>query len=326
MARLFIDGFEGGDFRQWDYPSIYAIAATPKSGMTGTYCLQFTCCGERYLGKNLPSRSELYVAFKYYPSDGSYSNGMCEFRNGTTVLARLTRDYATGLLVARRGTTILTTGSIPVSLSNTYLIEVYYKPHDTTGAFQVKVGGVLDINFIGDTTDGATTVDGFNIGSSTNSYYPVGYFDDVVIDDAGWIGNTKIQGLVPTANGTTNNFTASAGSNYECVDEVPGSLTDYVYSNTVGHKELYAMSNLSGDIAAVKCLSVDPYVMGYGNPDSTQLKPLVRTGGTNYQGAAKNILSLTPVRTQHIWELNPNTGVVWSEADVNGIEAGIELI
>jgi len=51
--------------------------------------------------------------------------------------------------------------------------------------------------------------------------------DNLIVDNAGWIGQTRIQGLAVSGAGTTTQFDPSTGSNYECVNEVPYSDTDY---------------------------------------------------------------------------------------------------
>ena len=91
-------------------------------------------------------------------------------------LARVRRNPTTGFLEVRGGTgsgTLLATGTMAVNVAP-LLIEVHYKPHDTAGVFQVRVGGVLDIDFNGDTTDGATAIDGIRVGGDGTYSPPAG--------------------------------------------------------------------------------------------------------------------------------------------------------
>ena len=128
---------------------------------------------------------------------------MCYFLNGSTQLARVRRNPTTGFLEVRRGTgsgTLLATGTIAVNVGTPLLIEVHYKPHDTAGVFQVRVGGVLDINFNGDTTDGTTAIDGIRVGGD-GGYYSSCWFDNVVLDNAAWPGDTLIQAIRPSGPG-----------------------------------------------------------------------------------------------------------------------------
>ena len=68
----------------------------------------------------------------------------------------------------------MATGAIAVNVGTPVLIEVHYKPHNTEGVFQVKVGGILDIDFTGDTTDGATAIDGIRVGGTAPITPPAG--------------------------------------------------------------------------------------------------------------------------------------------------------
>ncbi len=213
MARVFIDGFESGKTDLWDLV-VGAWIVSGIAGMDGTYCLSCDAFGDYYAHKYVPAAPEYYLAFRYRGSSASYASSMCYFFNGATQLARLRRNPTTGLLEVRRGTgsgTLLATGTIAVNVGTPILIEVHYKPHDTAGVFQVRVGGVLDINFSGDTTDGATAIDGIRIGGD-GTYYASCWFDNVVIDNAAWPGDTRIQAIRPSAPGALTEWDPSAGA------------------------------------------------------------------------------------------------------------------
>jgi hypothetical protein len=87
------------------------------------------------------------------------------------------------------------------------------------------------------------------------------WIDDVIFDDSTWVGPSSIQGLVPTGAGATTQFDPSTGSNYACVDEVPASDTDYIYTNTANDVDTYACGNLTGTINSVKAVQVQARCM-----------------------------------------------------------------
>jgi hypothetical protein len=273
MARVFIDGFEAGDLKLWDLV-VGAWISTGIAGMDGTYCLSCDSFGDYYAHKYLPAAPEYYLAFRYRGSAASYASSICYFFNGTTQLARLRRNPSSGFLEIRRCTgygTVLATGSIAVNVGTPVLIEVHYKPHNTEGVFQVKVGGILDIDFTGDTTDGATAIDAIRLGGD-GGYYASCWFDNVVVDNAAWPGNTKIQGIKPTGAGNSTQWTSSVGDNYACVDEVPPSESDFITTNTIGHLDLYAAGDLADAIGSIKCIQVQALAKAEGSPSPHNLQ------------------------------------------------------
>jgi len=58
------------------------------------------------------------------------------------------------------------------------------------------VGGVLDITSTANTTDDATAIDGIRVGGD-GGYYSSCWFDNVVLDNAAWPGDTLIQAIRP---------------------------------------------------------------------------------------------------------------------------------
>jgi len=252
---------------------------------------------------------------------------MCYFFNGTTQLARLRRNPSSGLLEIRRGTgsgTLLATGAIAVNVATPILIEVHYKPHNTEGVFQVKVGGILDIDFTGDTTDGATATDGIRVGGD-GTYYSSCWFDNVVVDNAAWPGNTKIQAIKPAGAGNSTQWIPSAGDNYACVDEVPPSETDFIVTNALDHLDLYAAGDLVGTIGSVKCVQLQALAKAEGSPTPHNLRLAVGTNGANYFSGDKAVPS-SSAQLSNLWEANPATAVPWQEAEVNAMEIGVKAV
>ena len=326
MARVFIDGFEAGDLKLWNLV-VGAYLSSGVAGMDGTYCLNCDGFGDYYAHKYLAAAPEYYLAFRYRGSSAQYASSMCYFFNGTTQLARLRRNPSSGLLEIRRGTssgTLLATGAIAVNVGTPILIEVHYKPHNTEGVFQVKVGGILDIDFTGDTTDGATAIDGIRVGGDS-TYYSSCWLDNVVIDNASWPGNTKIQAIKPTGAGNSTQWTPSAGGNYQCVDEVPPSESDFVSTNTIGHLDLYAAGDLVGTIGSVKCVQLQALAKAEGSPSPHNLQLAVRTNGADYFSGDKAVPS-SSTQLSNLWEANPATSAPWQEAEVNAMEIGVKAV
>jgi hypothetical protein len=227
MARLFIDGFESGDFGLWDILSANQIYS-PVTGMTGNYA-GIVNVSSGYIEKILPSnKTELYISFKINYTLNS--NGFLPaFKDSASaVIASLTRNTTSTFLEFRLGTdaaAIQATGTIPIALATTYLIEIRYKPLNSGGILTTKINGAQDINFSGDSTAGLENISSVRFGRTSGSVNAYIIIDDVVFDDANWIGNTKIQAIVPTGAGSTNGQTS-------LLQQVPHTLDSNSYSLT----------------------------------------------------------------------------------------------
>lgn len=329
MSRVFIDGFESGGTDLWSSQD-HAEGVSVQEGMSGDHCLDVTYLSA-YVERTISAKNELYVAMKYRPSgDLTSTRTVVTFRNAGSTLLILKMANTTGCLVASRYITTLATSSNALSPAVTYLIEVYVKIDSTNGRFVVNVNGVNWIDYTGNTQPGtATTVDAVRLGANgLSGYYAKAYYDDIVIDDATgeghWIGDTKIQeGVLPTAVGNSAQWTPSAGANWECVHEVPASDLDYIETNVADKLDLYAMTNLSGNIESIKCIQIQARVRKEGSPTPQNLKLALRTGSTDYVSADKAVPT-TYAALFNLWEVNPDTSAAWAGSEIDALEAGVK--
>lgn len=105
------------------------------------------------------------------------------------------------------------------------------------------------LTFEGDTTGGGSDFDEFQIlnNSFTVTWASTNYFDDFYLDDTAGEAtyasppDVRFARLLPTGNGTENDFTASgAGDNYQQVDDESATGdTDYVYASSAGLDDRY---------------------------------------------------------------------------------------
>jgi hypothetical protein len=323
MARELIDGFESGDLGLCSGQDPGAKVKTPvPTGMYGNYCCDLSTLGW-YIKYNLVAADEKYFAFKIYPTSTSHVR-MLTIYKGATVLMSLRRNVTSGKVELYIGSTLTATGTAVLSASVTYLIELRYKIADAGGVAQVKVQGILDIDYSGDTKPGADTqMDSMTIGSVSTSYC-YAYVDDIIVDTAAWIGDTRIQGVFPEGAGSVTEWTPSTGANWECVNEVPPDDADYVSLNAIDLSDLYTMQNLAGAIASIKCVQIQARAVKEGAPTPQNLKLLCRTHDITYPSAAKAVPATIPKQLYNIWETNPNTTNPWTVQEVSDMEAGFK--
>jgi hypothetical protein len=316
-----MDGFETGDLNLWTVTSgATATTTSIPAGFSGTYYCELQSSSD-YIEKQLSaSKSELYIAYKLQVYL-STCVGLVAFKDSaTTYVGSITRNTTTGFLEFRLGdytASVQATGSIQLLVGKVYLIEIRYKPLNTGGICTVKVDGVQDINFSGDSTAGLENAQTIRFGGSNSN----AIVDDIVVDDANWIGNTKIGIIVPNGTGTTNNWTASAGTAYQCVDEIPPVDTDYVYSNTVDQIATYAMGTIS-NMNTIKAVQLQARAAYEGSPTPLHIQLGVRAGADYFATDLSPGISFGMLT--RILELNPADSAAWEQADIDGLEVGIK--
>jgi len=323
MARIFIEGFESGGLDLWDNIGSGASLISAPAGMDGSYAGQ-VATSNAFLEKTLSAAAEYYAAFlSKITFSVAGSSSICQFKSASTILVDMKRNNTSGKIEAYRGSTLIATGTAVINLNQVYHLQVRANIHDTTGIVQVKVDGVLDLDFSGDTKPGTeTTINAFQIGQTTPNPMTI-QFDNVVLDGAAWPGKTNIQAIRPTGAGNSTQWTPSAGSNWDCVDEVPASDADNVVTNANDQADLYAAGNLVGTIDSVVCVQVQARAVKEGVATPQNLALGVRTGATDYFSSDK-IIPTAAKSLFNLWVQNPNTSAAWTKTEVDGVEIGIK--
>ena len=239
---------------------------------------------------------------------------------------------ASGALTVTASPTTRTTAAAFIPVNTWFYLELQCKVANAPDGFVwVRVNGadvpVLTVSGV-DTQAGSGAlydeVDINSAGSTTNGV------DDIYImagpGDA-FLGDCVVETLYPTGNGTVNNWVGSDGNstdNYLLVDETPANTTDYVGADPSGTKDLYNFGNLalSGDVLAV-CHNV---VAQKSDAGAKQLY-IVSRGAVDTRSPAIT-LTTTFVGEPYQWvqTVNPETGVAWTAAEVNALQAGVEVV
>lgn len=332
MTRVFTEGLEAGDMAGWTFSA--GVSVTGTAPRSGTYSAAFQGASGVYAQKNITAISEGFIRTAIYHTGVATVAGMVNFvnwRKGTTVLGYLKINATTRCIEIYVGGVLKATGTIPVTTSAWFLIEVHFKIDDTVGIIEVKVEGVLDCTFSGDTKPGADAdVDNIYFMFGTNN--PAQYMDDFAINttagttDNSWCGDGHIVALLPNANGDLSQLTNTAGTsvnNYTYVDERPhNSDTDYVEGSVVDNKDLYNYA-ATGLAATAVILRVWAESRSKDTVATGGLIALViKTNSTEYTGSDTILsTSYTQVKGPE-YTLNPNTTTAWSISDLDAIQAG----
>lgn len=333
MTRVFMTGLEAASMGIFTAANYATITTTQKR--SGAYALDLPA--NAGAAKTLPAAiAEIYLRIGLYPTS-LIGNSSFLFMRDSAGADQLHFGFNTTskLIEVRRGNpvgTLIATGTHAITLDAWTCIEIYALIADSGGRAIVKLDGVLDVDFTGDTkaTGNANILTVFFGGSGT-SHYTDGYMDDIAVNDTAgannnsWVGRGGIYPAFPDGAGNYTQLTPSAGANWQCVDEKPpNDDTDYVASGVTDEKDTYTLNDLvptQGTITAVQWIGR----ARLEDAGAGGLARLFRIGGADYQGADLAIDTTSYKYCQEIIENNPATAAQFNVAEVNAMEAGVVI-
>lgn len=310
-----------------------ANASLGAYGRNGTNGLRLNAGGTNcYARKNLGAAySQMIHHFAFmpetfpatYPIFSLLDAGNYQLRVtlGTDGLLRLVRGPSLG--------TVIATGATAISFGVYHAVAVKVVIANSGGTFEVVVDGVT-LTFSGDTQDTANvTVSQAEFGYPSSGITQTMRVDDwVAIDSsvsgAGYLVDPRVCCRFPTGAGNYTQWTPSAGSNYQNVDDTsPDGDTTYNEDATAGHKDSFTLPSLPVTTGIVYCQNVKTQVRKT-DAGARTVRNLVRAGGTDQTGA-----TVTPGTTygqlSAVFEQDA-TPVDWTISTSNSLEVGYELV
>jgi hypothetical protein len=282
--------------------------------------------------------NEAIICFAYYWGGSASSSAMVRFYSTTDLNLCDVGHDGTGQVVAapQSGSSGASgTTDIPTATWCWVEIKVLFGTTASDGAINVKVDGTTVLSM--SSVDTNYTGLGVNRVEITGGGHSVDftYVDDIVImNDTGsymndFIGDSLIETLTPNGDGTTVDWTASAGADYTCVDETPSAAnddTDYVYSATAGQEDRFTMTNLGSTPVTIHCV----YPRARAKKTTAGLRTmrmLINSGGTETTGETLGLAD-----GAYVWYpgepyyVDPNTAAAWTESGVNAMQVGMEVV
>ncbi len=334
MALVFMDGFDAGDAAlKWNTYTASGVggADTPHgSGMA----LVMASSGSQ-VRKFITPTSKITIGF-HNKILGIISAGVpfCNLYGDTGVTLHLGLRWDAGsstLSLYRAGSVLLATSPAVLNAAVWNHVEMQATINDTTGTCVVKVNGVTVINYVGDTRNAGTSTNIDNVYFNRNQFDT--YVDNVYICDHvdatatqgapnnDFLGDVRCITLAPNGAGTSTQFTPSAGANYTCVDELPYSATDYVTGSTT-QRDTYATADLA---AGYTILATQQNVIARkSDAGALSVRSSVRSGGSFYAGADE-ALAAGDLTFRTIRGVDPATSALWTTANLNAAEFGVEV-
>lgn len=245
--------------------------------------------------------------------------------------------YGEVLLMAPNMSTVLAISPPNTVNTNAWNYFDFRFQYDATnnGRMRIRVNTDLMIDYTGPLGTGGVgswnSLGWYNTGTSGNSgsgNYMA--WDDLYVltttgsNDNDYLGNVRVRLQQPSAPGDiTGLVPTGAPTNWQA--QINPSLDPGIYDSTatVGNYDLYKLQANAGsrNIYGIQTRGC------YFQDNATQLKggTIIKTGGTEYD-SSEHSLSSTYDTYYDIWEINPQTSLPWTAADLNALQSGPKLL
>jgi hypothetical protein len=347
VAILFMDSFDmygtaADMILKWTGANQISGGISLGTGLSGSgRCLQTSNPGgQTYIYRTLhptTNYATVIVGFWFKTSDfANADKSIIYFSDLDAGAFQAGLHYNTsGQVLCARGAgegTVLQTSSSSMTLNTRHHIEIKYTCHSSSGLFQAKLDGTQVLNYSGDTNATANNFfDTIQFVSSFSGVMTKSYDDLFVLDTSGsvnndYLGQCSVAALYPDGAGASTQWTPSAGSNFQCVDDGASGQdgdTTYVAAATAGHKDLYTFGNLG---ASDTPLAVE--VMAVTRKDDGT----ARTFAATLRSDATDVDSATYTQTtsydyvELYRDTDPDGGVAWTKAAVDALQAGVKVV
>lgn len=343
MAVIFVDSFDHYDdaeiLQKWT--NTINLPTIVTGGRNDTNCLRCPTVANgvsNYLVyKSYPDVATIVFGVAVNPSTLNIADsGQCggfQYNDGTQQVSwKITTGGSIQVYRGNLATLIGTSTSCVVAGAWTYL-EFKVTIDNSAGVVIIRANGVEVLNLSGaDTLNGtaAATTGIVWVGVSTSSGSgAVLLVDDVYIanttapnDD--FLGPGRAMALFPDGAGNSSDFTPSAGSNYQNVDEAStDGDTTYNSETTAGNHDTYTYAAM-GVTGVVKAVQTNLVVRSDGGGAET-IAPMIRIGGVDYQGTTAAVTT-SYLDNREVFNVSPATAAAWTVSEIDGAEFGIKLV
>jgi hypothetical protein len=193
----------------------------------------------------------------------------------------------------------------------------------TVGEVTLRINETQVLNLTSqDTKNGSDYIRYIQLASIYNDITTL--FDDMYIDDAEFHGDCRVKTFLPDSVSTTNNsFTASAGNKDECVDDNPPTDdTDYIYSDTLNHKQGFGIT--TGSLGTVKGIQLNNFTK-IDQAGTRKITPFIRSNGTDYDGTETAEITSDYKFEHECWDDDPDDSNPWTQTKLEAAEFGLEI-
>lgn len=339
MAVICIEGFDHLSLAQLATKA--GISGTGGSGSVasgrlGGQCWKSIANQSGQLVKAFPSTAGPVIIGFAFKHEGGIGNGIDHLlvRGGTTNIVRMYWDNSGAfpcLKFRNAGGTLLGSTATQIVDGIWYYVELKITIHASAGALEVRMNGAADISATSLNT-GSTSADNWWFGVSGIGSLPQVSMDDVYVADTtggapnnDFLGDTRVETLVLTAEGANTAWTASSGTKVAAIDQTTShdDDTDYIVSTTPGDRETFTATALSVTSGSVFGVQVN-LAARKDDAGTRTIAPVIRMSGTNHDGTAVGLTTSYLVFSQ-LYNQDPN-GSNWTVSSVNAAEWGVKEV
>jgi hypothetical protein len=153
-------------------------------------------------------------------------------------------------------------------------------------------------------------------------------YDDMYIKNfAGYFGDVRIVKLVPNGDGGggTKQWTPNSGTvHYDRVNTTPVDLTKYVEDATAGHIDSWEWEDCPSFSGTIKAVNIG--MLARKDDEGTKsFRIVVGPAGALAQSQDFYVSDVTPEYFETSYQVDPNTGITWTQAGFNATLFGVEL-
>lgn len=215
--------------------------------------------------------------------------------------------------------------------------ELKVTVHTSTGAFELRHNtvNVLSASGVNTANFGSNQVDNIALRFTTTS-------TNFRLDDIGawgasgdaptdFVGDGVVEGITVSGAGATTQWTPSAGSNFDNVDDAGTATPDdtgaggFNSSDTVGQQDLYAFTDLTQIDGTILWVQLDTQ-LAMAATGSRNVKTKFRDPDTTVVDIATHAVTQTVYASvADVMSVNPNTSAAWDVTEVNGGQFGVEI-
>lgn len=340
MSLLWFEGFDAirtsGTGLDTTYPiwdaNVGTMTINTTGGRNSGSCIATTSSSTTMSQKNFLASPEIILGMalkvqnNFSSSANSQSNRLLTFMSGTTNQITIGSDNTANKFNVRTGTyngSILGVSSEVLPTLTWMYIEVHIVVNAVTGSVRIYKDGVEVLALTGINTDPAASGAFDKVQFYAPAWTPL-YDDIYLLGGSGLtrLGDMRVDAYVPTSDGTYNEWTKSTGSvGWSLIDELIQSSVDHIASSVSGQRQSFLVT-VPVDGRVIHGVQLSAFV---GNPEggSKGVRPLTINGMTETVG--DEVTVTVPARIHQVWEVNPDTGVAWTQADLDAAEFGYEI-
>ena len=336
MALIWFDGcgeyYDTGDIDDVWHHRNNAVTVLPTSGRRGGACLELDSFDTLEYGFPIKTTVTIGFAIRFSSIPGS-DQVFLELKSRSDVQIQLEVSSAGAIAIKRGTSSYLNTSAAGLVFGATWhYVELQVTINNTTGSYEVRLDGVniMSGTNVDTQASGNANVDAFLLDASSAG---IRYDDLYILDDTGaapqndFLGDSRVEVVFPDGAGNSSQWTPSAGSNWQNVDDNPADDdSTYNESSTTNDIDLYTYANppaITGGSTfwGVKAMAK----INKQDAGDRNFRIVARPTSTNRNGASQP-LSTDWLYRHEIWDIDPETSSAWTDSTFNASEFGAEVL